>query len=64
MIFFPLRLPEIPPDTRETNTVLRTEDLTDYKSVDSEKCINSVAKLALEHESGIWKLENKLSGGI
>lgn len=55
-------LPDIPPDTRETNTVLRTEELTDYKSVDPEKCLNAVAKLALEHESGIWKIENKLSG--
>lgn len=54
-------LPEIPPDTPETNPVLRTGELMNYKSVTSELCHTAVAKLALEHESGIWKLEKAIS---
>lgn len=56
------RLPEIPNDTPETNPVLRTEELLDYTSISAEKCLNAVAKLSLEQESGIWKLENQLTG--
>lgn len=56
------RPPEIPPDTPETNPILRTEELLDYKSVGSELCQTAVAKLALEHESGIWKIEKAISG--
>jgi hypothetical protein len=56
------RLPEIPHDTAETNPVLRTHELVDYKTVSAETCLNAVAKLSLEQESGIWKLENQLTG--
>lgn len=55
-------LPEIPNDTAESNPVLRTNELVDYKTVGAETCLNAVAKLSLEQESGIWKLENQLSG--
>ncbi|XP_046648251.1 probable cytosolic oligopeptidase A [Daphnia pulicaria] len=54
-------LPEIPHDTAETNPVLRTHELVDYKTVSAETCLNAVAKLSLEQESGIWKLENQLT---
>ncbi|KAI9557823.1 hypothetical protein GHT06_014572 [Daphnia sinensis] len=54
-------LPEIPHDTPETNPVLRTEELLDYTSISAENCLNAVAKLSLEQESGIWKLENQLT---
>ena len=56
------RPPEIPPDTPETNPILRTGELLDYKSVVSDLCQTAVAKLALEHESGIWKIEKAISG--
>jgi len=53
--------PEIPPDTPETNPILRTKEQLDYKTVGPELCQTAVAKLALEHESGIWKLEKTIS---
>lgn len=56
------RPPEIPPDTPETNPILRTKEQLDYKTVGPELCQTAVAKLALEHESGIWKLEKTISG--
>lgn len=61
-LHFSCRLPEIPNDTTETNSILRTNELVDYKSVTAETCMNAVAKLSLEQESGIWKLENQITG--
>ncbi|XP_012942004.1 probable cytosolic oligopeptidase A [Aplysia californica] len=50
-------LPEIPPDTAETNAVMRTDQLPQFSEISPAKCVNACAKLAIEYET---KLENHI----
>ncbi|XP_064606141.1 uncharacterized protein LOC135471020 [Liolophura sinensis] len=48
-------LPEIPPDTPETNEVMRVADFPDFQSVTPDKIITGCAKLAIEYETYLGK---------
>ncbi|GFO38354.1 oligopeptidase a [Plakobranchus ocellatus] len=48
-------LPEIPPDTPETNAVMRTDQLPQFSEITPQKSVAACAKLAIEYET---KLEN------
>lgn len=63
--FFPVSsLPEIPPDTAETNILLRTDTLPAFSQLTTDKCVNAVGKLVIEYESGIHQLDQKLYGEL
>lgn len=53
-------LPEIPPDTAETNPLLRIDTLPAFSQLNAEKCVNAIGKLVIEYESGIHQLDQKL----
>jgi oligopeptidase A len=55
-------LPEIPPDTPESDVLLKTQDLVNFNSVTPAGCYNAIAKLSLNNESGIWKVEKEVKG--
>lgn len=50
-------LPEIPPDTAETNAVMRTDQLPQFSEITPKKCVAACAKLAIEYET---KLESHI----
>ncbi|XP_059139670.1 oligopeptidase A-like [Physella acuta] len=50
-------LPEIPPDTAETNAVMRTDQLPQFSEITPKKCVAACAKLAIEFET---KLESHI----
>ncbi|XP_014669639.1 PREDICTED: probable cytosolic oligopeptidase A [Priapulus caudatus] len=55
-------LPEIPDDTPETNPLMRVDGYPAYKSIDVKKhAVTGIAKRVIEFESGISRLEEKLS---
>ena len=56
------RLPEIPPDTPESDVLLKTQDLVNFNSVTPAGCYNAIAKLSLNNESGMWKVEKEVKG--
>lgn len=58
------RLPEIPPDTPETNEVMRVADLPDFQSITPDKIITGCAKLAIEYETYLGKHLEDLKGII
>merc|ERR1719483_489848 len=43
-------LPEIPPDTAETNAVMRVNDLPRFSEITPGQCIFACAKLAIEYD--------------
>ncbi|CAH1793755.1 unnamed protein product [Owenia fusiformis] len=53
-------LPEVPPDTPETNSVMRTNDLPVFSEITPEKCISGGAKLAIQYETQLGELVEKL----
>ena len=55
-------MPEIPPDTPESDILLKTQDLVNFNSVTPAGCYNAIAKLSLDNESGIWKVEKEVKG--
>ena len=57
-----LRLPEIPPDTAETNVVMRTEDLPEFSQITPSKCVAACAKLAIEYETKLERHLESLKG--
>ncbi|CAL1542791.1 unnamed protein product [Lymnaea stagnalis] len=48
-------LPEVPPDTAETNAVMRIDQLPQFSEITAQKCVAACAKFAIEYET---KLEN------
>uniref|UniRef100_A0A0B7A5S5 oligopeptidase A n=1 Tax=Arion vulgaris TaxID=1028688 RepID=A0A0B7A5S5_9EUPU len=46
-------LPEIPPDTAETNAVMRTDQLPQFSQITPSKCVSACAKLAIEYETNL-----------
>ncbi|KAK0056165.1 oligopeptidase A [Biomphalaria pfeifferi] len=48
-------LPEVPPDTAETNAVMRVDQLPQFSQITPELCVSACAKLAIEFET---KLDN------
>ncbi|KAH9514402.1 hypothetical protein Btru_025153 [Bulinus truncatus] len=48
-------LPEVPPDTSETNAVMRSEHLPQFSEITPEKCVTACAKLAIEFETKLEK---------
>jgi hypothetical protein len=57
-------LPEVPADTPETNPLLNVESVPDFDKLTKENCLNAVGKLALELESTVWRIEEKLKGKV
>ncbi|KAF2363777.1 Peptidase M3A/M3B catalytic domain [Trinorchestia longiramus] len=55
-------LPEDPVDTAENNALLRVADglLPEFDEMSGEKCFAGVGKLALDFESGVWEIEEKI----
>lgn len=55
-------LPEDPVDTAETNALLRTADgeLPNFPEITGEKCYAGVGRLALDYETGVWDMEEKI----
>ncbi|XP_018018328.1 probable cytosolic oligopeptidase A isoform X3 [Hyalella azteca] len=55
-------LPEDPVDTAENNALLRTAhgDLPNFEEITGEKCHAGVGKLALDLETGVWEIEEKI----
>lgn len=64
ILAFAFRLPENPLDTEEDNTLLRTENLPQFDQLSAEKCWTGIGKLALEYESGVWALEERLKSMV
>lgn len=58
------RLPEIPPDTAETNSLLNIKDNPQFDKLVKGNYLNAVTKLALELESKVWRIEDDLKGSI
>lgn len=56
------RLPEEPPDTPETNSLLRATENPKFKELNKVNYVNAVGKLALEMEAKVWRVEEKLKG--
>lgn len=56
------RLPEVPPDTAETNVVMRTEQLPQFSEITPRKCVAACAKLAIEYETKLERHIDSLKG--
>ena len=57
-----LRLPEMPPDTRENNPVLRTDVIPKFSELTPAKVVAGGAKLAMQYEVELSKHIKKLEG--
>lgn len=62
LVFVFARLPEMPPDDPETNALVDVKKNPQFETLTKNNYVNAVGKLALEMESRIWTIEDKLKG--
>ncbi|XP_067670873.1 uncharacterized protein [Haliotis asinina] len=46
-------LPEVPPDTPETNPLLRLADLPKFSAISPNRCITGCSKLSIDHDTNL-----------
>ena len=56
------RLPEIPPDTPETNSVMRVSEYPEFSSITPQQIVTGCAKLAIEFDVQLGKHAENLKG--
>ena len=56
------RLPEVPPDTAETNSVMRLHEPPNFKHITPDAIITGCAKLSIEYDVDLGKHIQKLKG--
>jgi len=62
LLFVYSRLPEIPPDTPETNPVMRINEYPQYSKITPEQTVTGCAKLAIEFDVHFGKHVENLKG--
>lgn len=61
-MLFCYRLPEIPPDTPETNPIMRVHDYPQFSNISPDLALTGCAKLAIEFDVELGKHVEKLKG--
>lgn len=56
------RLPEVPPDTAETNTLMNTESLPQFSQITPASVFRASGKLAILYDTGLSEHDERLSG--
>lgn len=56
------RLPEVPPDTGQTNTLLDVQHLPDWPKITPASAIRACGKLAILYETKVSDHTDKLKG--
>jgi hypothetical protein len=58
------RLPEIPPDTPETNPIMRVNEYPEFSTITPQKIVTGCAKLAIEFDVQLGKHVENLKGEL
>lgn len=56
------RLPEVPPDTPETNTLMRVDELPEWSKITPSSVYRACGKLAIMYEMDLGEHCSKLQG--
>ena len=59
-----LSLPEIPPDTPETNPIMRVHDYPEFKEITAETTVTGCAKLSVQYDVELGKHVENLKGKL
>lgn len=63
-LLFCYRLPEVPPDTPETNPIMRVHDYPQFSQLSPDLALTGCAKLAIEFDVELGKHVEKLKGWL
>ena len=64
MKYLSFRLPEVPPDTAETNCLMRVHELPSFSKINPNNIITGCAKLSIEYDVDLGKQLETLKGMV